>query len=59
MNLVLSSEEVQSLVTVLGELPTKSNAYPLLVKIVEQHNEQAEPVVQEAVVEEDVEAEAA
>lgn len=44
MQLELSQEEVQSLVNVLGELPTKSNAYPLLVKIMSQAKGQLEAV---------------
>jgi len=40
MQLDLTTEEVQSLVNVLGELPTKSNAYPLLMKIVKQAQDQ-------------------
>ena len=44
MQLELSQEEVQALVNVLGELPTKSNAYPLLVKIMSQAKGQLEAV---------------
>ena len=32
----LSLEEVNSILHVLGELPTRMNAYPLLMKIKEQ-----------------------
>lgn len=40
MILDLTNEEVQSILNVLGELPTKSNAYPLCVKITEQYTAQ-------------------
>ena len=36
IKLELEVNEVNSILNVLGELPTKSNAYPLLVKIVQQ-----------------------
>jgi len=36
IKLDLSLEEVNSLLHVLGELPTRMNAYPLLMKIKEQ-----------------------
>lgn len=36
IKLELEVNEVNSLLNVLGELPTKTNAYPLLVKIVQQ-----------------------
>lgn len=36
MNLNLSVEEVQGILNVLGELPSKSGAWPLIVKIKEQ-----------------------
>ena len=41
MQLDLTQEEVQSLVNVLGELPTKSNAFPLMMKIVKQAQDQS------------------
>ena len=41
MNLTLEANEVQFIYNVLSELPTKSGAYPLLVKIQEQANAQA------------------
>jgi len=44
MQLELDAQEVQSLVNVLGELPTKSNAYPLLVKIMSQAKGQLEVI---------------
>lgn len=37
--LILEQEEVQGLINVLGDLPTKSNAYPLMIKIANQANE--------------------
>ena len=40
MNLELSQEEVQAILNVLGELPTKSGAFPLVVKINEQFKDQ-------------------
>jgi hypothetical protein len=43
VNLTLSIEEVNAIMQVLGELPTKSGAYPLVVKISEQVKAQAEP----------------
>jgi len=36
IKLNLSAEEVVSIIQVLGQLPTSSNAYPLMVKINEQ-----------------------
>ena len=36
MDLNLTVEEVNSILHVLGELPTRMNAYPLLMKIKEQ-----------------------
>jgi hypothetical protein len=36
INLELTVEEVNSILHVLGELPTRMNAYPLLMKIKEQ-----------------------
>ena len=43
MKLDLSPEEVQAILQVLGQLPTSSGAWPLLVKI----KEQAEAALQE------------
>jgi hypothetical protein len=40
MNLDLTKEEVQAILNVLGELPTKSGAFPLLAKVAEQFNAQ-------------------
>ena len=54
INLELPASDVNFLLQVLGELPTKSNAYPLLVKIVQQaepqmpKKEQAAPAEAEA-----------
>lgn len=36
MKLDLTTEEVQAILQVLGQLPTSSGAWPLLVKIKEQ-----------------------
>jgi hypothetical protein len=36
INIELTVEEVNSILHVLGELPTRMNAYPLLMKIKEQ-----------------------
>jgi hypothetical protein len=41
VNLELSIEEVNAILQVLGDLPTKTGAWPLIVKI----KEQAEPQV--------------
>lgn len=38
--LTLSVNEVNAILGVLGDLPTKSGAYPLVVKIKEQADEQ-------------------
>lgn len=52
IKLELEVNEVNSILNVLGDLPTKSNAYPLLVKIVQQaepqmpKKETAEPEAQ-------------
>lgn len=45
MNITLSLDinEVQGIVNVLGNLPTNSGAYPLLVKIKEQAEAQMPP----------------
>jgi len=47
MQLELEPEEIQSILNVLGELPTKANAWPLRQKIAQQVNAHApalEPV---------------
>jgi hypothetical protein len=36
ITLTLVLEEVNAILTVLGDLPTKTNAYPLVIKIKEQ-----------------------
>ena len=41
MKLELTTEEVQAILQVLGQLPTSSGAWPLLVKIKEQAETQA------------------
>jgi hypothetical protein len=41
IKLELSVEEVNAVLTVLGQLPTSSGAWPLLVKIKEQAEAQA------------------
>ena len=43
INLELTIEEVNAVLQVLGDLPTKTGAWPLIVKI----KEQAEPQVKE------------
>jgi hypothetical protein len=42
MKLELTTEEVQAILQVLGQLPTSSGAWPLLVKIDAQVKAQAE-----------------
>ena len=42
INLELSVEEVNAILGVLGDLPTKSGAWPLIVKIKEQAEGQVE-----------------
>lgn len=51
INLNLAVEEVNSILQVLGELPSKSGAWPLIVKI----KQQAEAQVPEAESEDDSE----
>ena len=41
LHLILTIEEVNGILQVLGDLPTKSGAYPLVMKI----KEQAEPQI--------------
>jgi hypothetical protein len=41
ITLELEQSEVEAIMTVLGDLPTKSNAWPLIMKI----NQQAAPQV--------------
>jgi isocitrate dehydrogenase kinase/phosphatase len=40
INLVVSLDEVNAILQVLGDLPTKSGAYPLVLKIKEQAEQQ-------------------
>jgi len=40
LNIVLTLDEVNGVLTALGQLPTSSGAYPLLVKIKEQADAQ-------------------
>lgn len=42
----LSVDEVNAILQVLGDLPTKSGAWPLVVKIKEQAEGQVEPEVE-------------
>lgn len=43
ISLELSVEEVNAILQVLGDLPTKTGAWPLIVKIKEQAESQVEP----------------
>jgi len=43
ISIELSVEEVNAILGVLGDLPTKSGAWPLIVKIKEQAEPQIEP----------------
>jgi hypothetical protein len=43
IKLELEQNELQFILNMLGELPTKSGCYPLIVKIQEQTNKQVEP----------------
>ena len=43
LNLTLTVSEVNAILQVLGQLPTSSNAYPLLVKIKGQAEAQLPP----------------
>jgi hypothetical protein len=42
ITLELEQNEVEAIITVLGDLPTKSNAWPLVVKIQQQAAPQVE-----------------
>jgi hypothetical protein len=44
LTLTLTLEEVNAVLQVLGELPTKSGAYPLVLKIKEQADAQVKGV---------------
>lgn len=43
INLKLTKDEVNAVLQTLGQLPTSSGAYPLLVKIRGQAEEQVQP----------------
>jgi hypothetical protein len=43
IKLELSIEEVNGILGVLGDLPSKTGAWPLIVKIKEQAEEQVQP----------------
>ena len=43
MKLELSQQEVNAILQVLGDLPTKTGAWPLILKIKEQAERQIEP----------------
>ena len=43
IKLELEQNELQFILNMLGELPTKSGCYPLIVKFQEQANKQVEP----------------
>lgn len=47
ISLSLSVQEVSAIIQVLGELPSKSGAFPLMVKIEEQAKSQLKPEAQE------------
>ena len=47
VTVTLTVEEVNAIMQVLGDLPTKSGAYPLVIKISEQVKAQAEPKAEE------------
>jgi hypothetical protein len=42
MKLELEKQEIESIIAVLGDLPTKSNAWPLAVKVTEQLRAQSD-----------------
>ena len=46
ITLTLTIEEVNAIMQTLGQLPTSSGAYPLMVKIKEQAEAQVTPVEQ-------------
>ena len=43
IQLELSAEEINAILQVLGELPSKTGAWPLIMKIKEQAEGQVEP----------------
>lgn len=46
INLNLTVEETQVVINVLGDLPSKSNVYPLIQKILRQAQDQAKTQVE-------------
>lgn len=56
IQLSLEVEEVNALLNVLGELPSKTGAYPLILKIKEQGEAQVQAQPEEVQVTEVVEA---
>ena len=46
INITLTVEEVNAILQVLGDLPSKTGAWPLIVKIKEQADLQLAPVEQ-------------
>ena len=46
IKLELEQNEFQFILNMLGELPTKSGCYPLIVKVQEQANKQVEPTAE-------------
>ena len=46
INLTLTVEEINAILQVLGDLPSKTGAWPLIVKIKEQADSQGAPVEQ-------------
>tara|TARA_R100000329_G_scaffold122958_1_gene101522 strand:- start:1395 stop:1547 length:153 start_codon:yes stop_codon:yes gene_type:complete len=46
IQLELSAEEINAILQVLGDLPTKTGAWPLVTKIKEQAEQQVEPEVE-------------
>lgn len=48
INLNLTVDEVNAILNTLGQLPTSSGAWPLVVKIKEQAEAQVQPQAEEA-----------
>ena len=46
IQLELSAEEINAILQVLGELPSKTGAWPLIMKIKEQAEQHVEPEVE-------------
>lgn len=42
INIVLTEQESASLIGLLGQLPTSSGVFPLVVKMTQMHNEQVQ-----------------